>query len=407
MLLLAFFISCHDTKPIEKAKPLPPRPISSIKLFLDNSESNMGYLKGDTRYKVIVDELIANLEDKPKQGMNFYYISDSVYTQHCNGKQFIDILANGNIRPVTTCSEMHHMMDMLTSQLDSNDIGILVSDCILSFCDVKDNPEKNRDNAESQLKTSVKTVFNKLSRNGICASVYGFKSSFTGRYFTYNNAWKNYTRETRPFYVWFIGHRDQLNQLNRELQKDNAFQTSPQLHFGFNNEPLEQYDLFFSTGKKGNCRVTTKGVTEIETTPGKPVTFVMGINLQKLPPYAQTTEYIRNNISINFHHLKLTGIKQKEGFALAKENNKEKLIKENNTHFLYFELDDLIKDTSVEITIDNKTDNWYEEWSTMDDKTREENKEKTFALVHLINGVKESFEVKNAPFFKIKLPLTK
>lgn len=407
VLLLAIISgSCKNEPAKAPPPPVVPKGISAIKLFLDNSESNKGYSQGATEFKNLVADLAATLSDrKLAKAIQFNYISDTVYGLNFTDKQFIEAVSNSKISPITKCSEMHREMDMLTSSLDSFDIGILVSDCILSYCDTKGNPNKNRDNAPSELKTSVKSVFKKLSASGICASVYAFKSEFTGRYFSYANTIAHYKQQIRPFYVWIIGRKEQLNHFNQELLKNASFKPEAQLHFGFDTEPHASFDLFFSTGKVGECEINKGDISEIAVKPGKPVGFVMGVNLEKIPSYAQEPAYVKANLKSNFKHLKLKEVKLRKDFQLVRDNNREKALKENNTHFLYFEIEDLIENTPVEITLENKVDTWYEQWSTMDDKTVEANNEKTFALVHLINGVKEAYEVKSSPFLKTTLTL--
>jgi hypothetical protein len=397
--------SCNDT---EAKLPVPVKPISSINFYIDNSESNIGYLNGSTEFKSVVDGLVADLAGaKTTAGITYNYISDSIYKLQYNDKEFIDIISNNKITPIALCSEIHQMVDMVAATLDSFDIDIMVSDCILSFCDISDNPSKNKDNAESQLKTSVKTSFKKLRDRGICTSVYAFKSAFTGRYFHYDNSWEKYDRETRPFYIWFFGRKEQLEALNKELAKNKNFHSAAQLHFGFNNVPEHRFNLFFKTGKKGACEISSRDINNIKVSPQNPVQFIMGVNLSNLPAYAQNVDYLKSNVKINFPHLKLTDIQLKKDFNPAITLNKEKQLKENNTHFLYFEIDELFNNQFAEITLENKTDDWYEDWSTMDDKTKERNKEKTFALIHLIDGVRDAFDTHNVPFLKITLPLSK
>lgn len=401
-LLMFGLNSCKNEAP-KKTEIVIPKGISAIKVFLDNSESNLGYLQGATEFKTIITNLTAEISNpKLTRKNHFNLIADSIVPLSYTTEQFINAVANSKIAPAK-CSEVYKMVEQVSANLDSFDIGLLVSDCILSYCDTKGNPNKNRDNAESEQKTYIKSVFKKLSSKGICASVYAFKSSFNGKYFTYNNKIQYYKNQIRPFYIWVIGRKEQLTLFNTELLKN----THPdaQLHFGFDTEPKAKFALFFTTGKKGTCEINRDNISEIAVKPDKPVGFVMGINLDSLPPYAQTIEYVKENLSTGFEHLKLKDVKLRKDFELVKSNNREKVFRESNTHFLYFELEDLITNTPVEITLDNKTDTWYENWSTMDDLTTENNNEKTFALIHLINGVKEAYEVKNSPFVKVKLTL--
>lgn len=406
MALLFLATACKNEPKKDPPAVTPPKGITTIKLYLDNSESNLGYITGSTSFKNTVAGLTTILNDrKLAKNIQFGYLSDTIYPQQYTTPQFISTVVDREIKPITLCSEVHHMVNMLASTLDSFDIGILVSDYILSYCDTKGNPNKNRDNAESELKYLVKSAFSELNTKGVCVSIYAFKSDFTGRYFPYKGKGQYYNQTTRPFYIWAIGRKEQLEQFNNQLNKVNDFKPLEQLHFGFGSAALSAFDLFFTTGKKGKCDINKDNISDISIKPDATVEFVMGINLEKLPHYAQKTEYIKKHLQTDYRYLTLKEVKLRSDFELKKENSREKVFKENNTHFLVFEIEDLIKNTDVEIHLENKTDTWYSDWSTMDDLTPESNNEKTFALEHLINGVKEAYEATNAPFYKTTLTL--
>lgn len=363
----------------------------------------MGYLKGNTQFKNVVTGLISNMGDRGASKVLFHYLSDSLYRLNCTQKAFIDFITNNKVRPITRYSEMHEVMEMLAMELDSFDVGILVSDCILSYRDTDGNPNKNRDNAGNQLKASVKTVFRKLHKRGMAASVYGFKSAFTGKYFPYDNTPGQKYDDIRPYYVWIIARPEQRAQLGLEFLDHVA---EKQMHFGLFSEPDTAFDLFFTTGKTGTWRADKAGINDISITPGDTVGFVIGVNLEKLPAYAREVSYIEENIRTGLEHLRLKKVVLKKDFQLDKENGNEKLFKEHNTHFLWFQLDNLPENRTAEIVLPSKADtSWYRQWSTMDDRNKNLNNEKTFAFEHLIDGVKQAYEANNPPFLRIALPL--
>jgi hypothetical protein len=411
VLFLASCSSCND-KP--KPKPAPPvavRQVESVKFFIDNSESNMGYLSGTTSYKEIVGGLITECGDKKsRKGVAFHYLSDKLTPIPASAQEFISTISNNQV-PKSLCSEMHTMLSAMTAQLDSFDVGVLVSDCILSFCDMKGNKNRNIDNAPSELKLTVNNEFRKLRDKGISAVVYAYKSDFTGRYFDCMNAPKALSREVRPFYVWLIGRKAQLHLLDSALQYNKQLQPLKRLDFGMGNMTVNAFDIMFRSGRSGNWKAENgadKGLKAIEFEKNKPIQFTIALNLGDLPAYAQDINYLRQHLKINNTYLKVVSIKEKKDFTFEGNVPNEKKMGDDDTHFIMLSADNFPQNSiAVQITLERVTDNWYAQWSTNDDRSPALMKEKTFALEHLINGVKDAYDAPGQHYVDIKINLKK
>src|SRR5690606_29248812 len=79
---------------------------------------------------------------------------------------------------------------------------------------------------------------------------------------------------------------------------------------------------------------------------------------------------------------------------------------EDSSHLIVFSVGEMpLKEASIKFSLPLQYDTWYLKWSTPDDKNIAAAGEKTFALEHLINGVKEAYETKNKHYINSSISL--
>lgn len=390
--------------------PLPERQLQSVRLYMDNSLSNLGYMKGPTGFKDVVSDLVSELDHyaDAKGGFKMNFVADAAIQPYFkSGKDFISDLNNGNI-PAGKCSELHHMLDMMMGKSGADDVSLLVTDNILSFCD---DPKKNLNNL-SELRTSVKDVFREqMKKKGYAASLYAFTSNFSGTYYAASAGDKNIAfTGTRPYYIWVIGAPELLSKVESYLTKTARFRPVKELHFGESATPVSGGKVLFYTGKTGEWKTTSNGdlvLTDIECGSKKgPIEFVAAFNLATLPDYAKSSAYIREHLTSSYANLEVIAIADKTTFSLKGDKKKERDIVEESTHFITFRLNDLVKDEeNVNLQLKKESDLWYESWSSLNDTNPADGK--TFALKDLVDGVKEAYAESAQPFLNATLTLKK
>ena len=399
-----------DTKtPPATVKPVAPT-LGTINVVLETSASMGGYLTGQTEFKDVVADLVTKANTiKP---VNLYTISTGKPQPMAGGvNQFVGQMATTKLATGKS-SELHRIFQEVGQLATGNNVVIFVSDCILSFpdADIKRDPEVNRINASSTLKSNIYTQFQAFSKQGIGATVYAFNSAFNGTYYTYQNQKQKLTGEKRPFYVWVLGNQSLVADVNQQLTGLLSEKPVERIDFG-TAKPLTNYDLLFSLNKKGDWRVSNNNVTEIKTgrkTP--PAEFAIGIDAAGLPAYAQTDGYIRQNLNVaaNNGTVKLVNVQAKTAVKTDRLNANEQKMLSKDTHALTFRAEKLFDDeTSLHLTLPVKYDTWYTNWSTMDDRTAEGRKGKTFAFDYLLTGVKEAYQTGSNDFMDLNIKLTK
>ncbi|WP_229311000.1 hypothetical protein [Larkinella soli] len=411
LLLLLMTEGCRPKRKTEDQPPAAkPAGIDQIHFFMETSASMGGYLRGGTEFKDVVSEVITKANTiRP---VTIWTIAEQAKRYEGTPADFVTDLAT---TPLATerSSKLHTIFDRVGKQAAGNNIALLVSDCILSFPDeeIRKNREINRTDASSVLKNNIYDEFSRLKRQGISATVYAFRSQFNGTYYDYRNTRTALSGESRPFYLWAIGRQELLVDFNRKLQ--DMLTTRPAKILDFSNSTaLNRYELFFSLNKKGEWRAKNNNITELEARPGKPAEFALGLDLSGLPTYAQAEDFLKKNLAISSKDaaVKLLSVQKKENVPTEKRlSEREERLLNQSTHVLTFRVDNMFAgEAAVTARLPVRFDNWYEkEWTTMDDRIPAERQNKTFALQHLMNGVKEAYQSSTNDFLVLNFKLVK
>ncbi len=415
--LTTLFFQCGSDRKRERTTDKPAASttekaptLGELHFFLETSASMGGYLKGGTEFKNIVADFVTKANQiKP---VTLHTIAEGK-PQPVKGDvgAFVAKLAT---TPLATgkSSELHQIFRQVGEATAGNNVAIFVSDCILSFpdADIKRDPEVNRNNAASTLKNNIYDQFARFNKQGVGATVYAYTSAFNGTYYTYQNQKQKLSGEQRPFYIWVIGKQTLLADVNRQLSDLLSTQPTKRLDFGAVS-PLKAYDLFFSLNKKGDWRAERGNVTEIKTgRKATPVEFAVGLNLGKLPAYAQSESYIRQNLktSANNGAVKLVNVQRREAVKTDRLSDREQKLLSQHSHVLTFRVEQLFdNEADVTLSLPARTDTWYTDWSTSDDRTAAGRKGKTFAFNELMTGVREAYQSGTNEFLNLKFKLIK
>ena len=94
---------------------------------------------------------------------------------------------------------------------------------------------------------------------------------------------------------------------------------------------------------------------------------------------------------------------------ISRLRERELKLLNDATHVLTFEVSNLYDDKAdVAVKLPARSDDWYQtNWTTMDDRTADGRRNKTFALEHLMNGVKEAYQSSSNDFLQLNFSLNK
>lgn len=392
--------------------PIKERKLGNINFYLDNSASMAGYFGQQAEFKTIISDLVVKVEKNIKP-ISIWFISASETKYPFNTQKFTSDIATTKMA-TQDGFQLHEMITRIAAKNDTNDISFLVSDCILSFPseDIKKKPEINKEEAPNALKNNIYSTFSDLKKKNLATSVYAFNSKFYGTYYDYQNGKHELKGDNRPFYLWVIGHKELLGKFNAQLQEISTFKPEQSLHFGLSEEPVSTYDIIPQIDGIGKWTKEVKGggIKGVEVSKTKPVQFCVALNLTNLPDYAKTISYLQNNIQIdNKGCVAVITVKDKSKIDKAKLKSQQQIAAfERATHFITITLKEMsLNDASIQLSMPLHYDTWYMSWSVPDDKDLKTADKKTFALEHLINGVKEAYETKNKSYLALSITLKK
>ena len=412
ILLSLTIASCGGEKKGKKAEATQPakaETIGAIHFFLETSASMGGYLKGGTTFKDVVADVVTKANQiKP---VSLYTISAKPQAVSGDVNTFVAQMAT---TPLATgkSSELHQIFRQVGEKAKGNNVAILVSDCILSFpdADIKRNPDVNRNDASSTLKNSIYDQFATFNKQGIGATVLAFTSPFNGTYYTYQNQKQPLKGESRPFYVWIVGKQSLIAPFTKQLLESLSTAPAKRLDFGAAGT-LKQYDLFFGLNKSGDWRAERNNLVNIEMgRKAKPIEFAIGLNLAALPDYAQAETYLQKNLTITADNgaVTLVKVQRKGAIETARMTDREQKLLSQNTHVLTFRVSSLFADdATLTLNLPVRFDSWYADWSTMDDRSSDGRRNKTFALEHLMTGVREAYQTNGNAFAEMSIKLSK
>ena len=412
LVVFTLFSACGGKKkPVSKDATAPAKieSVGTIHFFLETSASMGGYLKGGTAFKDVVADVVTKANQI--HPVSLYTISGKAQPVTGGVNSFVAELAT---TPLATgkSSEMHQIFKQVGSKAGGNDLAIFVSDCILSFpdADIRRNPEINRSDASSTLKNNVYDQFASFSKQGIGATVLAYVSPFNGTYYTYQNQKQKLAGESRPFYVWVIGKQSLVSPFVQQLMDRLPAVPTKRLDFGAAGA-LNRYDLLFALNKKGDWRADHNNVTNITMgRKSQPVEFAVALNLSALPDYAQAESYLKTNLAATADNgsVKLVNVQKKDAVKTDRMSDREQKLLQPNTHVLTFRVDNLFADAAtLNLKLPVRFDTWYTTWSTMDDRTEAGRTNKTFALEHLMTGVREAYQTGGNEFANLTIKLTK
>lgn len=416
MVFLSMLEGCNLAPEEEKAPTVKADTITQIHFFLETSASMGGYLTGSTQFKDIVSEFANKISqiEPVRQPLAIYTVSTDAQPYPGDVDTFVTSLATVPLANARS-SELHAIFRKVGEKARNNSVAILVSDCILSFPDeaIRKNPDINATDASSVLKNEINRQFALLSRDTINATVYAYESAFNGTYYDYQNKKQKLTGESRPFYIWLIGKQRVLNLFQQKLEPTLTNKPQKQLAFG-GSKPLTDYALFFTLNRVGeNWNADGQRITNLKgVRADRPAEFALGVNLSGLPAYAQTESYLNQHLKVSAGNagVKLLRVQTKDALTgTDKLKASEARMLSQSTHVLTFRVTQLFDaETPVTITLPVRYDTWYLGQSTMDDRTAGGRSGKTFALEHLMNGVRDAYETgsgTNQSFIQLTITL--
>lgn len=376
----------------EEALPAP-----TIKVYIENSGSMDGYVKGVTDFENVVysylsDLQLADLGQKDstshKNRLELNYINSKVLTHKSDVEEFIRKLEPATFKMRggnRNTSDMSDILDAILNRMESpNDVSIFVSDCIFS----PGKRYKPQDNADEYLMAQQIGIRNHLTEHlinnpDLAVVVMRLISQFNGNYYNKFDE-PTYIKDNRPFYICLFGHKKQLKRIMHTIDIDRIVGSGVQNIFMLSKPDIE-FDYAIS-GQKGylidmeNPKTTITN-TEVTRKGGKTY-FQVAINIDF------------SNCLLDDDYLMAPANYTVSNKAYTLEVGKINTPTSAYTHVLKLNLNQpIISKGSIKITLLNELPEWIVQYT--DESGLDINApgamEKTYGFKYLMQGIYDAY----------------
>ena len=372
-----------------------------INVYIENSGSMDGYVKGVTEFEQAVYNYLTDIKiSKFTDSLNLYYINSDIIPQGSDISDFIEKLEpstfkiKGGNRGV---SDISNVLKSILGETQGNEIAILVTDGIFS-------PGRGKDASEYLVNQQIgikSTIAEYLEKQPNAAFVvYQLSSKFTSqRGRTPNEDICYYNREDkkifidaqRPFYIWLIGPMKQLDELRSKVPDSKFKGSGVQNSFSITSGNKEvNYAVKMGSGKFDLDRNSPKNtIKNLERdTRGKQNTARFSVNAN-LSGFLLDNEYLKDvsNYEKNSKDFNIT-------VSEAASNSF------GYTHQLNFTSESVHKGI-ISLKLKTQIPSWVEEVNDDDGSIPLEGK--TYGIKYQIGGIYEAFTFNNDFYTELKI----
>lgn len=371
----------------------------NINVYLENSASMDGYVKGVTEFETAIYNLLGDFKISGLcDSLNLNYINKTIPYQKQNAlpadiQDFIEKLEpsvfklRGGDRSV---SDLKNILSTVLKTVNNKNAAVLISDFVFS-------PGKNA-NAQDYLNNQgvgIKIDFaEKLEEFDLSAVVIQLQSNFDGLYYDKTDKPLSF-KGKRPYYVWIFGSTQQISTILNKKVLDN-------IKGGYSNRLVLQsikgisepnYKILYSPkiGSFSAKELNAKIISDASTSKDNQTKGLFGFNvavdlsnsLQDANYFLDTSNYILSNTK---YQLKVETITDKNDASLS-----------GFTHLLKLQTGEL-REEVLKIEIVGKTPSWVFNSTSIDDSNilNDKNEQlKTFGLQYLIEGISDAFYPKS------------
>lgn len=418
-------VSDSISSPTDNLANKEPIPVK-INLYIENSGSMNGYVQGRTQFKDALQNLLVDLKySYGEENINLFFINDQIHKSPIKADitDFADKLSPNSIKiGHTGSSNLNEIFQNITSKSEENTISILLSDFIYSI------KGKNTVALLGQQKALTRNVFLTASKNNqnLTTNIYQYLSDFDGFYYDFNDKphkWK----DLRPYYIAIIGNQPRVASFTDKI--GDRFKT----YSGYKHEyiltekefDMQNYTVLLATMNKGKFQplkhkisdnqvrgIQTDGLGRNENN----FQIAVAVDFDGIPV---TDEYLTatSNYKVIDNKFDLIKVGKLNGKTLSFINGESVTIPPSDlihleagfTHVLVFE--SVAENfNSLEFSLKRTTPKWVAESTTTDDtdiETNKENKQTTFGLSYLVDGITEAYlqSTEKEDYIHISLPI--
>jgi hypothetical protein len=352
-----------------------------INVYIENSGSMDGYVKGQTEFEHIVYNYLVDLKQIGiAKELNLNYINSEILPQQDDIKDFIEKLepssfkAKGGVRGT---SDISKMIEEILAEMNDSIVSIFISDCIFS-------PGKGKDAAEylNNQGIGIKNDIGNYFNNHPQFAVVGYRcvSQFEGYCYDKNDSGKYY-KGSRPFYIWLFGGQGALNRIRIEMQKNNRILNGVENVFTVFAGGMMMPDSCYAIKiKSGNFDLDKKDskhtLKNLKADRGGKIRFSVEVNYA---PLILSEEYLCDTAlyELSDPKFKLVSVERIKAYK-------------KYSHVLTFETEH-VHPSTLDIMLKTAIPLWPEQYNDDEgNEISEDNADKTFGIKYMTDGISDA-----------------
>ena len=349
-----------------------------INVYIENSGSMDGYVKGQTEFEQIVYNYLVDLKQiRIAKELNLYYINSQILPQQDDIRDFIEKLepssfkAKGGNRGT---SDIALMIKDVLNEMNDSIVSIFISDCIFSPGKGK-NAEEYLVNQQIGIKNFIGDYINEHPNFAVVG--YRCMSQFEGLCYDKNDSGKYY-KGSRPFYVWLFGGQGAINRIRIEMQRNNRYLKSAENVFtvfaGGIDMPDSCYAIKIKSGNFDLDKLDPKhSIKNLKADKSGRIRFSVEVNYA---PLILSDDYLCNTELYELSDPKF------ELVSVERINEYKKY-----SHLLTFETEH-VHPTTLKVSIKTAIPKWPELYNDNEgNEITENNAGKTFGIKYMTEGI--------------------
>lgn len=393
-------VSCGGTPPVpnkvvktsQVLDSVVTLPKCNVNVYIENSASMDGYVAGVTEFEQSVYSYISDIKLQDFcQSLNLNYINSQILKQPDDVEDFIARLEPATFRLSggdRSTTDISNLFKAIMDEQGENDISILVSDFVFS---------PGRRNASEYLinqQIGIKGHFaDRLKEDpNYAAILYRLESKFDGIYYNkFDDG--TYFNGNRPFFIWLLGNKDQLQRLTSKVDNSNMK--------GHGVDHTYCISKMSESAPYGILPMPRIGRFHID--PANPKSSIRKAKIDKKNPNSKFV--VSFGVDYSGFLLEDSYLTDPDNYEINNKAYSIEISKNTNAASSYTHTIKLILDASqpvisrgiIKISLMKKSAPWAEECTDEDgeDINATGAMNKTFGLKYLIEGVYDAYKVDN------------
>lgn len=444
-LVISLFSACEngrvrhakiESENIHKTENQAPLIKPTVNIYIENSGSMDGYVKGKTEFKGAIRDLLVLLKyHYNEDSINVFFINQKINKPKSDTKKDIVTFAtniemewhDGQNKQLWQSTNLNQIFKLILSNTNNKTISILFSDCIYSIHGSTDATGLLNDE-----KSLTKDAFLSKWKNDkvpLATTVVKMTSKFDGVYFPYTGDKNGFAfKGKRPYYICVMANQDLLCDFNKNIELKTGKIEGFENKYVLSSESVKKtyYSVLQSTYNKGrfkpNRNESTKkwihGIEDLDLpvasgggctrSKEEPLTFAVAVDFSNIPA---EDDYLKNpmNYTVTTNNFSINSIISIDKSKI-KPNDWNRIAAANPTHIIILTANtNAVSDLSF--VLKKQIPQWITKSNTENDTDTEKiNDGKTFGLNYWITGISEAYETiypNNKNYFECAISINK